>query len=112
MHLKKLCFVSGNLVFVLSASVVSGIFAAPSTYDDMAALRPPEGVSDFWNTTGHSGVAIDVADSPSVGIDSRVPRPASAGVTLGSFDSRWCTDEESPVGNLYTGTPGTIILFR
>jgi hypothetical protein len=112
MRFEKLHFVAKSLACALSVSVISGVFAAPSVYDDMATLRPEGGVNDFWNTTGHSGVVIDVADSSSIGIDSRVPQPASAEETLDSFDSRWCTYEESSGGNLYTGTPGTIILFR
>ena len=51
-------------VFALAVSVV---FGAPSAYDDMAALRPAGGADDFWDTSRHSAVVIDVESSSSVG---------------------------------------------
>ena len=95
--------------FALAVSVVLG---APSAYDDMAALRPAGGADDFWDTSRHSAVAIDVESSSSVAMDSRVPQSASAAETLETFDSRWCVAEESSGVNLYTTATGTLILFR
>lgn len=112
MRFNALRFSVRIVVCALSASVQTALFAAPSTYDDMAALRPSGGVNDFWDTTAHAAVAIDIADSNPIGLDSRVPQPAAADEALSYFDSRWLTSEESNGDNLNTFAPGTIILFR
>ena len=94
-------------------AVLTAAFGSPSTYDDMAAVRPAGGSDAFWTTTGHSSVTVYVADSTSSSLDSRVPQPASAVETLSSFDSRWRVQERSVDGsNLNTGTPGTLFYFR
>ncbi len=94
------------------AVMAMAALGSPSTYDDMAALRPSGGSDTFWDTSAHAAVAIDVADSSSAGLDSRVPQPAAAATPLQSFDSRWRTKERSAGGNLNTCTPGTLLYFR
>ena len=107
--MKPLRFLACVSSFALVASVA---LAVQSEYDDMAALRPSGEADEFWNTTRHPAVAIDVCDSDPSGMDSRVPQAASADVELDSFDSRWRTAEASLGDNLFTTAPGTLILFR
>ncbi len=106
------CLARG-IMSITAIAALSVAWGTPSTYDDMGSLRPSGGSDEFWNTSAHAAVAIDVADSAqSVGLDSRLPQPVAAATTLSSFDSRWRTQESSPGSNLKTGTPGVMIYFK
>ena len=106
------CLARG-IMSITAIAAMSVAWGTPSTYDDMGALRPSGGSDDFWNTSAHAAVAIDVADSAqSIGVDSRQPQAASAAAALSSFDSRWRTQESSPGSNLKTKPAGAMIYFR
>lgn len=95
---------------VVAMSVARG---TPSAYDDMGPLRPSGGSNDFWDTSAHAAVAIDVSESSqSASLDSRLPQPAVAASALPSFDSRWRTQESSPGSNLKTEPVGIMVYLR
>jgi hypothetical protein len=99
------------IIFGLCAvSVV--VFGASSVYDDLGDLRPAGGSNDFWNTSNHAEVAIDVTESVSASIDARVPQVVSGSEPLGWFDSRWLTYGVSIETIVSTLAKGTLMLFR
>ena len=81
------------LVLVAATIFAVGLFASPATYNDLGDQAGSE--TAFWNNASHPLVQVDT----------------SATVLDFDFDT-WYKTEAWDIGEIFTGMPGFLLMFR